>query len=282
MIAQKKQEVVVAETVAVKKKKERKRQKSVGLLSAKKPRGKNTKKKVFERVGAEGFEDCRIISSPRTLAPEPSDVATFTLPLLDELDEFLKSPEYEKPPELVLAYTYFLKDTCKYVSVGFSTPDIVPVIVIHHINECSITLSSAEWFSLFLYIAEIEDMFDKSLFMESKYLSDATSLVHDVSLGQMILIKDKVLLRLTKSDWSTIVHMSGFFRSVINFCTHSASAVKCYYDTYFIICLENNFKYLEHAHFFLQGNNYKPLFNCTRLFHEIGFICKKKNAHEKL
>lgn len=257
--------------IAAKKKQNKKKATCVKKPQLRKSAPKKKSKTVDKDVKADSYGDCQTCSSP-TLDPI---VNIAVLPLLDELDELIIPPhEYEKSPQLLLTYTYFINDAKnKYISVGFSTPDIVPVVVLCHIGECSITLTAHEWFSLFLYIAEIEDMFDKSLFMESKYLSHETSIVHDVTLGQIILIKEKVLLKLDKADWTSIVNLADYFRSVINYFTQSAYAVKSYYDMYLQSCKENNFLYLETTNFFKPSND---ICNYFRLFHEISFILKNK------
>lgn len=280
-------QVKLLHEVAIPTKKKKKcaleKNKNKTVLRVKKTRKPTTRKKIKTEV-----DDSQIIQGDCIpLAPSPPtqllkiklepDQDVLELPTMCSVEYDKKSAEYEKPPQMLLPYTYFIND-CKYISIGFSTPDIVPVIVIHHIGECSIVLCAAEWFSLFLYVAEIEDMFHNSLFMETKYLSNTATIVHDVILGQIIMIKDKVVLKLTKTEWTNIVHMSDFVRSVINFFTQSVQSVKLYYDTYMKLCKENNFTHLDTINFFLPANDSK-LCNYTRLFHEIGFICKKNTRN---
>lgn len=219
--------------------------------------------------------------SPTTSVPvtsiAPITATTDQLPLLDGFDELL-FPTYEKPPQLILGYTYFFNDMSKYISVGYSTPDITPVVVLHHINKVAIVLTPYEWFTMFMYIAEFEEVFNinnTGFFMSSKRLSNVTSAEHDVIMREIILIKDNVSFQINKDDWVDILQKNDFFKSVIISYTHSLGAVKDYYIMYLNKCVEKNVLYLDSSMFFTPSEDMRPLCNFTRLFYEIGHVCKK-------
>lgn len=219
--------------------------------------------------------------SPATSIPavsiSPSAAIIEQLPLLDGLDELL-FPVYEKPSQLILGYTYFFNDMSKYISVGYSTPDITPVVVLHHINKGAIVLTPYEWFTMFMYIAEFEEVFNSNntgFIMSSKRLSNVTSVEHDVIMGEIILIKENVCFQINKDDWSDILQKNDFFKSIIISYTHSLGAVKDYYIIYLNKCVEKNVLYLDASMFFTPSEDMKHLCNFTRLFYEIGHICKR-------
>lgn len=242
---------------------------------AKKPR-KTSARNNFNKIAVNATQVCHDECMP--YPPLPTTIIKMEPPLdipdvaTEDVVELVKECEYEKPPEMILPYTYFI-GIYKYISIGFTTREIIPVIVIHHIGECSIVLCAAEWFALISYISEIEDVFYNCSFMETKYLSNDTTIFYDVKFGQ-IIIKNKGVLKFTKADWECIVNMADFLKSVMNFYIQNVHSVKTYYNTYMQICKENNFTYLAPINFFPPANDSKTC-NFTRLFYEIGFLCKK-------
>lgn len=209
------------------------------------------------------------------------DVHPQTSLAIDVTTRCLIEPRINEPPYMVLPYTYFI-NTYKYIAIGFSTPDIIPLIMIHHIGQSFIILCADEWAVLFTYILEINSTSLNYMHIETKNLSNTAYIVYDVKLGEIIINKDNVSLTLTKNDWSNILHM-GFIKSVLHYYTNCTQAVKDYYAMYMQICKENNLTHLDAINFFIPANEYKTC-NYTRLFYEIGFLCKqqKRNNNNQL
>lgn len=231
------------------------------------PAAKNLKKRK-QKVPSSKTMGCKKTKlSLQPLEPE--------LPNLEGIDDILQY-NYVTPPQLVLAYTYFFTDMSKYISIGYSLPDISLVIVIHHINRASIVLTANEWLSMFLYNCEIEAAFNKTMLMASKRLSDIAAIEHDVTMDQIIIIKENVLLEINKAEWSDVLQIAEMFTSVINYYTQSINAVKEYYESYIYKCNIQNLFYLDTQFFFTPPNDSKHVFNFTRLFYEIGLSCKKR------
>lgn len=181
--------------------------------------------------------------------------------------------EYTIPPHLILAYTYFLNDNFnKFISIGFSAQTLKPVVVLHHIGQSAVILSTSEWYSLFLNQKDIESAFTGTPFKAPKYLSEEAKIEQDTSFR--IFLNKTSKFEFNINDWQCFVHLSELFKSILHLYTRTQDTVQLFYVKYTQLCFEKNVMCLDTSNFFVIENPFN--LNLQRLFNELGLLFRQK------
>lgn len=206
------------------------------------------------------------------LPDELADVELITP--LNELAFEVAPPELLKPPHLLLAYTYFLNgDFTKFVSVGYSSTRLKPVVLLHSTGNQPVILNPIEWYLIFGYQPDIEKTFFGNGFKTPKILADDVQIAA-TDTQEIILSKGINKMAINYLDWLVLVQLTELFKSILHLYNKTQDCVQQYFLRYTHLCFEKNALSLDTSQFFTLDSQ----FNCNfpRLFNELGLLFKQK------
>ncbi len=176
--------------------------------------------------------------------------------------------------QLLLAYTYFLNDGCiRYLSAGFSTITLKPVIILCNDNNNILELTPQEWYQIFLHKEDIDKHVNGDLYKNTfHHLSkpDDKRLILLNEKPQIMLGDDKTQIIIGKKEWQSILPMVDLLNTILTFYTKIHDDIVQYYIKYTQLCFEKNALCLGLECYF--PTEQKVEFNSTRLFNELGLF----------
>lgn len=224
--------------------------------------------KIQDTVGEIGMDISFNMSDQETKSNDPKH----TKDIFNAYELKLFCQKYNKPPPLLLNYTYFLNDEyTKYISIGFQQKDFKPGVIIHSIGENCVELSFFEWLSLFVYIPEIDNAFQTQKMEKIIVVTDEIYIKYYKDNNQLLLRKNATIIQITKADWIMFLRLTEFFSFIFNWYNQTSEIAKNYYIEYIDKCKQNGVTYLDSSSYF-EPKTMKKNCNFSRLFYEIGFM----------
>lgn len=209
----------------------------------------------------------------------------------DQQDEtFEYKSNIQSLSNLLLAYLYHLNNACtKYIAMGYSSKTLEPTIVFHNIGQSVVELDCLEYTNIILMAEKIQ-----AYFAQEPMEEPVTNRYIDIKLQQLNGEKYVLLqsvenkdssrqIMLNTEEWLRVYELIPFFNPLIMWYKTSTCNIKQYYDHYLKLCRDSDRVYLGPQDFFspneipngpLYISPQQPTYNYSRLFHEIGVLCR--------
>lgn len=182
---------------------------------------------------------------------------------------------------LLLAYTYFMcKDDCaRYISVGFSTNTLQPVVILCNDNNNFVELSVEQWHKLFTYREEIDRHVNNDFQTHARYplsSNEPTGKTLEFWKNQphFSIYNGDQYICIGKTEWEFIQPLTNLLNSILDFYARVQNDILQYYIKYTQLCFEKNAMCLGQDLYFPPVQ--KSDFNSVRLFNEIGLFLFQK------
>lgn len=207
-------------------------------------------------------------------------------------------------PDLLLAYFYNLRSDClKNIGFGYNSKTFEPVIILHHIGHAVLELSALEFTSIFLQADSIQSFFNPFMVSSANATTTGAAAIYSEPPNRYMNVEfqtacdgNRIVLQrvgnrqpifvftLEEIEWIRVFELLQFFNPLIFWYKSTLHAVKTYYQHYVKLCTDCNTVCLTAQQFFspndIPSNQtytspQSPSFNYSRLFHEIGFMCRQ-------
>jgi hypothetical protein len=186
--------------------------------------------------------------------------------------------------QFLLAYTYFLNiDKSTYVIIGYDCNTFKTSILFGK-KSSSVLFSTENWANLYDHIEFINKYtFDSYSSDSNKFHDRSGAVIARITKrkGEKVIeiLQDstsKVALDLF--EWTTLIELIPFLRSVLKWYDIFNNKIENYYKQYLIKCREKNVLKLSSNEFFVPNEITYNYCNFSRLFHELPILCKHKLA----
>jgi len=183
-------------------------------------------------------------------------------------------------PDLLLSYVYFLNEwKTSSIIIGYDAESFGPKMFLLKEKQYQ-TLSWDDWHFFYNYSCTIQQYFNDVDIEKTGQMVNGKCQRFKLSLYKgkkhVIFIENSSKIKLNACEWERLWSLAPLLHSIFSWYMLTEKEISSYYILYLQKCILQNCSKLDYKDFFTpmhQNNNYC---NYSRLFNELGILCKNK------